>query len=130
MEGFEDRIAACPDHRGHEENGPHGRPSATNEALAAPAPGLACPGRQSGQACDLAAGELSEFGHFGQQRAGNDVAHAGDALEQFFLLTPYRRAADGVIDTAVENGELLLQGFDETGGAPSEIAGRRSATII
>ena len=53
-----------------EEGGADSGAAAADEALAAPLAGLAGPGSEPGQRRDLTTVEGSEFGQFGDQRAG------------------------------------------------------------
>jgi len=117
IEGSERRVAACPDQRGHEEGRAHAGSPTAGEALAAPFAGLPGPRRQARETCDFSAREGSQLGQFGQERTGDNRSHAGNTLQQVFLLPPHRRTANGVVDAGVEYREFLFEGLDETGCA-------------
>lgn len=114
-EGFEGWIVTRGDERPHVEGGPDAGSSAADEALAAPASGLARPRREAGQRCDLAAIEAAEFRQLCDQRASDGGADSGHGGEKVFLLTPGWRGLDGVVDIPVHGVQFSLKGFDQPG---------------
>ncbi len=76
--------------------------------------------------------ELREFAEEGSGRRRADPRHGG---QEFLLLAPGGRAADGIVEVLVEAGELLLERLDEAADALDH-AGRgarsrwRSALIM
>ena len=108
------------DHGGDEEHAADAFTAADDQALAAPLAGLAGPGRETGERCDLAAIERTEFREFGDQAAGDDLAHAGYRGEQVLLFRPDRRAADMIIDITVDFGEFLLERLAQPNNALSQ----------
>jgi hypothetical protein len=111
----------------HEEHAAHGLASAADEALALPLARLSRPGGEAGEGCDLTAIEGSEFGHLGDQGAGDDRPDARNGGEQVFLLDPHRRPAPMVVGLGVEFGGLLLERLAQPGDALLQT--RRSAPL-
>src|SRR3954447_6782842 len=63
--------------------------------------------------------------------AGKDLADAVDGEEHIVLLTPSRRAFDGVIEIGVDLFELLLEPLDSLpNGGPDALGRRGSAEPI
>src|SRR5262249_17114897 len=98
VEGLKERIVTAGDESGHVESPASGPAAAGNHALAFPASGLTREGSQPGEACDLAAREGAELWQFCQDRPRQDVADAWNGLQEVFLFTPGRGAADQSVD--------------------------------
>jgi hypothetical protein len=109
VEGFEDRVVLDGDHGAHEERAADGGSAGGDEGLAAPLARLAGERCQTGQGRHLAAVERAELGQLGDERAGDRRADAGHGGQEILLLAPEGRAADGIVDLAIDVRQLLLQ---------------------
>ena len=94
-----------------EQSAADGLSATADEALAAPLAGLASPGSQAGESCDLAAIERTELRQLSDQRAGDDGPDAGNGGEQILLFRPDRRATHLIVDRTVEFGQFLFHGL-------------------
>ena len=94
--------------------------SAASDGAAFPLAGLPGPGGEAGEGGDLTAVELAEFGHVGEQGAGDDRADARHGGEQFGLVAPCGRATDVFADLAVDLREFALQGLQQAGDAAQQ----------
>lgn len=77
-ERFEGGVEPGGDHGAHEQGGAYSGAAAADEAAPAPLARLAGVGCQANQRGDLAAIEPAQFGQFGEQRARDGLANAGD----------------------------------------------------
>lgn len=96
---------------------------------AAPASGLARPGREPGESGDSSAIERAELGQLGDQGAGDDGADARHGREEVLLLAPGGRAAHGPVDVVVEAVELAGERLQEPIDALAH-AGRRAGAAL
>src|SRR5947209_19176161 len=111
---FQRWIEARRDHGADEENGSHAAAAAADEASAFPLTGLARPWRKAGERGDGAAIERAEFGQPGDQRACDCVPDARHRDEKILLLAPGRRAAQGVVDLALDVGQFFPARFAQS----------------
>src|SRR3984885_6326512 len=86
--GLEDRIVTAGGEACEKKGGAHGLAAAGDHGFALPLAGLAGERGEPGEACDPLAIEGSEFGQFGDERAGGDRPHARNGGEEVLLLAP------------------------------------------
>ncbi len=109
VEAAQRRIAPDRDQTGHIERRAHRDPTALDASLAAITAAIAVHRRDARQSRDLVAIDGAEFRQFDDQRAGDDVADARDALEQVLLGAEHRAVLDQLVDGAVDALTLGLQ---------------------
>ena len=95
---FELRIVARGDHGADEQGAAHALATTADEALAAPLPGLAGPGREPDKGRDLSTVERTEFRQFGDQGPGDCLSDAGHGSEEILFLDPGGRSADLIVN--------------------------------
>src|SRR4030088_2579534 len=117
VEGSQAWVVATGNESGNVESPPCGPPSATDLALALPVARLTGEGRDTDQACDLAAGELAKLGHLGQEGARQRIADPREGDQKVFFLAPYRGTANQRADILVDLRQLLLEHSDVTQNA-------------
>ena len=103
MEAFELRIVARSDHGADEQGAAHALATAADEALAAPLPGPAGPGREPDKGRDLSTVERTEFRQFGNQGPGEGLSYAGHGSEEILFLDPDGRSPYLTVDQDVRS---------------------------
>src|SRR5262249_2263824 len=100
------------------EQGPaHARPTAANEALAAPLARLAREGGKADKCRDLLAAEGPKLGQLGNERARDCRPDTGHRREQVLFLAPGGRATYGIVNVRLDAGELTLERLYEPADA-------------
>src|ERR1700733_1389850 len=95
--GLEDGVVTAGDEACEKEGGAHGLAASGDHGFALPLAGLAGEWGEPGEACDPLAVEGSEFGQFGDERAGGDRPHARNGGETILLRAPCGRSAHGLL---------------------------------
>ena len=114
IEGFDGRVEADGTEGGHVQRGPDGGSTAEDGALASEGSAVAVDGRDTDEGGDLLPGAVSEFGEFGDERAGGLRSDAGRGLEEFLSFAPQRAVSQPLIEFDIEVFELLCED-DEDG---------------
>ena len=109
IEASQWRVVSDRDQAGHEERRAHFDAAALDASLAAIAPAVAVHRSDTGQRGDLMTIDGAEFGQLDDQRARDDVADAGDALEQILFGAAHWALLDQPVDGAVEARTFRLE---------------------
>src|SRR5262249_8293598 len=117
IEGLEHRVVARGDHGTHEQGPAHARPTAADEALAAPLARLPCEGGKADKCRDLLAAEGPKLGQFGNERARDCRPDTGHRREQVLFLAPGGRATYGIVNVRLDARELTLERLYEPADA-------------
>ena len=119
------------------EGGAHGLAAAGDHGFALRLSGLAGKRGKPGEACDPLAVEGSEFGQFGDERAGGDRPHTRNGGEEVLLPRAMRAIrARPSVDFRINPGQLLLERGDQASEllrirlTATRFSRFRSATII
>jgi hypothetical protein len=101
---------------GHVERGPDLDATTLDLALAAVSAAVLVHWGEAGQGGDLVAIDPAEFGQFGDQGAGDDIANAGHALQQFLFGAPegagFDQRVNRLVNTRPLGFETLKHGLE------------------
>jgi hypothetical protein len=123
-------VVSSSDEGAHVEGGPHRGPAAPRLPLAASLPRVAVEGSDPHQGAQALVGDGPQLGQLGQERARQDWADAGDALEKRLVLLEDAALLDGFIEIAVGAGELFLEPLRMRPDAFSERRGSHLEAVV
>lgn len=108
----DDRIAATGSQGRHVQRRADAGPSSLDAAQPPVVSAVTIHGGHADQSSDLLPVEVSQFGEFCQERGCGDIAHSGNALDDFESLLPVIVGFDKLEDGPVDPFELFVDHVD------------------
>jgi hypothetical protein len=109
VKSFENAVMSDGAHRGHVERPAHGCSPAVNVSDPGVISAVSIVGRQACQCGGRSVGELTQFGHFGQNSGGNDRTDSRNGVEPLSFARQLRVSSDEFQDGLIAGFDLLLQ---------------------
>src|SRR5687767_8987623 len=102
-------VVAGGDQGTHVEGDSNRGSTAPHLPLTTPLAGIPVEGGDSHQSREALVGELAQFGQFGEERARQDRADTGNALEERLVLLEGGAPLDGLLEVGIGSLDLLLE---------------------